>query len=325
MQRPNSESTELELEGMRYYYRMYPVGTLRIPGRQLPAFRRDHDYYCSARGSEPVAPILFVSGAWQQMEGWMRHAEYANRLAPVILLDPPGNGTADAAPAHYGLEFFESAMLQVLDAERVSRINLLGFSYGTALAFGLAQSHPERVERVALVGTMAGISDAVRETLRRAIRALHCRQADDFADAVLTSLACKDADIPNRRLVHRLVRASLTRLTPQDYWKYEQNAMRLLIHPPLDVSRSLDAPTLVLTGEHDIFTPPARGRELARACTRAAFTTIRHAGHFSHLENPRALMELTLNFFRELPLDGVPDCAPIEYFGCDLADLRKVA
>ena len=322
MRKPDSENIELELEGMRYYYRMYPVGTLQIPGRQFPALQRDPDG--PAPDSEPVAPILFVNGAWQQMEGWIRHAEYANRLAPVILLDPPGNGTADAAPAHYGLEFFESVVLQVLDAERVSRVNVLGFSYGTLLAFGLARSHPARVERVVLAGTMARISDATREALRKAIRALRCRQADDFADIVLTTFACREADIPNRRLVDRLVRASLTRLAPEDYWKYEQNMMRLLIHTPRDVS-SLAAPTLVLTGEHDMFTPPAGGRELARACTRAAFTTIRRADHFSYLRNPRAVMDLALNFFRELPLDGVPDCAPIEYFGCDLPDLREVA
>ena len=324
MQKPDSEDIELELEGMRYYYRMYPTGTLQIPGRQIPALERDPDCRPAA-DSEPVAPILFVNGAWQQMEGWMRHAEYANRVVPVILLDPPGNGAADPAPAHYGLEFFESVILQVLDAERLSRVNLLGFSYGTPLAVGLAQSHPERVERVALVGTMLRISDTAREALRKAIRALHCRHARDFANAVLATFACKEADIPNRRLVQRLMRASLARLAPEDYWKYEQNAMRLLIHPPPDVGRSLDAPTLVLTGEHDIFTPPAGGRELARACPRAAFTTIRHARHFSHLENPRALMDLALNFFRELPLDGVPDCAPIEYFGCDLAERREVA
>ena len=322
MQKPDSENIELELEGMRYYYRMYPVGTLQISGRQLPALQRDPDR--PAPDSGPVAPILFVNGAWQQMEGWVRHAEYANRLAPVILLDPPGNGTADAAPAHYGLEFFESVVLQVLDAERVSRVNLLGFSYGTLLAFRLARSYPERVERVVLAGTMARLSDATREAFRKAIRALRRGQADDFADIVLTTFACREADIQNRRLVDRLVRASLTRLAPEDYWKYEQNMMRVLIHTPRDVS-SLAAPTLVLTGEHDIFTPSAGGRELARACTRAAFTTIRRADHFSYLQNPRAVMDLALNFFRELPLDGVPDCAPIEYFGCDLADVRGVA
>ena len=186
MQEPNGQSIELELEGMRYYYRMYPVGTLRTSGRQIPALERDPDF-CPAPDGERVAPILFVNGAWQQMEGWMRHAEYANRLAPVILLDPPGNGTADAAPAHYGLAFLESVVLQVLDAERISRVNLLGYSYGTPLAFGLAQSHPERVQRIVLVGTMVRISDAAREALGKAIRALRCRQAKASASRTPSS------------------------------------------------------------------------------------------------------------------------------------------
>ena len=325
MPRPDNENIELELQGMRYHYRTYPVGTLQLGGRQLPDLRRDPDFLPLLRGSEP-APILFVNGMWQRMDDWLRHAEYANRIAPVILLDPPGHGATDAAPAHYGLEFYESVMLQVLDAERVPRVNLLGFSYGTPLAVGFAQSHPERVERVVLVGTMMYLCDTARQGIGKAVRALQRRQADDFAETVLSSFVCKEADVRNRRRVDRLVRVSLSRLAPEDYRKYEQNAMRLLIHPPQDMRRSLDAPSLVLAAEHDIFTPPAGGRELAQACSRAAFTTIRRADHFVHLQNPRAVMDLALNFFLELPLDGVPDCEPVEYCGHDLPDrLREVA
>ena len=46
---------------------------------------------------------------------------------------------------------------------------------------------------------------------------------------------------------------------------------------------------------------------------------------YNDVVNPRAVMNLALNFFRELPLNGLRDCAPIEYFGCDLADVREVA
>ena len=318
MLKPPNDNIELELEGMRYYYRMYPVGTLQArAGRQCPARRR------SPTPESETAPILFLSGAWQKMDAWMRYAEYANRIAPVILLDPPGNGCADAAPAHYGREFFDAAILQVLDAERVSRVNLLGYSYGAALAFGLAQSHPERVKRVVLVGTTACVSGAAREALTQAISALQRRQADGFADAVVGNFLSGHANLSKRRLVDRVVRGAFSCLAPEDYWKYEQNAMRLLIHSQQDLSRGLDAPVLVVTGEYDVFTPPDGGRELARACSRSAFTTIRKADHFAYLEQPRTLMELALNFFRELPLGAVPGCSPIEYFGLD--QLQEVA
>ena len=110
MQTTIGEDVELDLEGMRYYYRAYPIGTLQVGDRQLPDFQRDSDFLPPRPGNE-TAPILFINGAWQRMDGWMRHAEYANRIAPVILLDQPGNGTADTAPAHYGLDFYESVLL----------------------------------------------------------------------------------------------------------------------------------------------------------------------------------------------------------------------
>ncbi len=318
----SGETVALELEGMRYFYRAYPLGTLRLASRrQFPELRLNPD------GVVPVpdrvqAPILFMNGAWQPMDAWLRHAAYANRFAPVILMDPPGNGAADAAPAHHGLELLESAMRQVLEAERVSRVNLLGFSYGTALAFGFAQSHPERVHRVALAGTMARVAGAARDALRQALGALRCGHAGGFADWLLNHLRCRGPHrlIANGEWVDRIMRHSLRRVTADDYRKYEQNVMRLLIQPPQDLSRRVDAPVLVFTGEHDVFTPPDGGRELAGACSRAAFTTIRGADHFSPIEQPRAAMDLALNFFRGRPLDGVPGCAPVEYFGRDVPD-----
>ena len=321
MRKPDSDNTQLELDGMRYYYRAYPVGTLQVPGRQSRDFRRNPDF-SAVRGREPMAPILFLNGAWQQMDSWVRHAEYANRLAPVILLDLPGNGCADGAPAHCGHDFFETAMLQALDAAGVSRVNLLGFSYGAALAFLLAQAQPERVERVALVGTTACVSGPGREAIRQAIGALQRRDEQAFVEAIMNGLLCaRGYPIARRRLVDRAVRAALGDLAAEDFWKHEQNARRLLIHPPQSRGRRLDVPALVLTGEHDGFTAPDAGREVAQACSRAVFTTIREADHFSPFENPRAVMDLALNFYRDLPLDGVPGCGPIESFGCEFRDL----
>ncbi len=313
---PGGGTAALEVEGMRYFYRAYPVGTLRSSKRQFPELRRGPDGAAPAPGRTP-APILFMNGAWQRMDSWRRQAAYANRFAPVILMDPPGNGAADAAPAHHGLELFVSAMRQVLDAERVPRVDLFGFSYGTALAFGFAQSHPERVRRVVLAGTMARVAGAARDALREAAGALRRGHAGGFADWLLSNLRCRDAPgrIAKGEWVDRVMRASLRRMASDDYRKYEQNVVRLLIQPPQDLGRRIDAPVLVFTGEHDIFTPPDGGRELAAACSRAAFTTIRGADHFSPFERPRAVMELALNFFRGLPLGGVPGCAPMEYFG----------
>ena len=307
---------------MRYFYRAYPLGTLCLASkRQLPELRRNPDGVVPVPGRAP-APILFLNGAWQSMDGWLRHAAYANRVAPVILMDPPGNATADAAPAHHGLELLGAAMRQVLEAERVSRVNLLGFSYGAALAFGFAQSHPERVHRVVLSGTMARVGGAARDALRQALGALRNGEAGGFADWLSSHLRCRDArgPIANGEWVDRVLRISMRRVTSDDCRKYEQNVMRLLTQPPHDLGRRMDAPVLVFTGEHDVFTPPDGGRELAGACSRAAFTTIREADHFSPFEQPRAVMDLALNFFRGLPLEGVPGCAPVEYFGRDVPD-----
>lgn len=302
---------------MRYFYRAYPAGTLRLEGR-----RQLHELQRDSAGGEPVPdgaahPVVFISGAWQRMDDWLRHAEYANRFATVILVDPPGNGRADAAPASCGLDFFEAVFLQVLEAERLSRVSLLAFSYGVPIAFRLAWSRPELVHRVVLVGAAKRLVDAQREAIEQGIACLRRRHAGGFADCLARAMLCQDPRLPirKRRIVERILRMSISRMAPGDYRKSEQNALRMLLHVPDDDSRNPDVPVLVTTGEHDPFATPDAAREMAWACSCAAFTMIREADHLVYLERPRVTMDLALNFFRGLPLEGARGCTPIEHLG----------
>ena len=51
----------------------------------------------------------------------------------------------------------------------------------------------------------------------------------------------------------------------------------------------IQIPALVVSGEHDIATPPALGRELAGGLPRARFVMLRNAAHLLPIEQPVAL------------------------------------
>jgi 4,5:9,10-diseco-3-hydroxy-5,9,17-trioxoandrosta-1(10),2-diene-4-oate hydrolase len=57
---------------------------------------------------------------------------------------------------HY--DYFNTKIIQLLDALRIQSFSLIGNSLGGALALGLALSHPERVEKLILMAP-GGVED----------------------------------------------------------------------------------------------------------------------------------------------------------------------
>ena len=61
-------------------------------------------------------------------------------------------------------------------------------------------------------------------------------------------------------------------------------------------------PALVLCGDKDAATPPELARELASAILRARFALIHQAAHLPCVEQPRAMGQQMLQFFKEVHL-----------------------
>lgn len=275
-----------------------------------------------------VTPTLFVSGAFQTMNSWARFARAFASQTSVLLVDPPGMGDSDALPPEVGVDYLTACVEQVLDEHRIERVSIVAASYGTVSAFRFAQIHPDRVDRLVLAGTMKAVPSHMREriagTLFLARRADRRALADEAVDAML----CHDPATPVDRLAYaaRVLRGGILRMTDADLRKYAFNTERLLRHTSLDLSTTICGPeALVLTGEHDRFTPPDECRLVAEAFERAWFTTVRRADHLLHLQQWETVIDLVLGFVAgTLGLEGVPGSYPLERVGMRRAPMQSM-
>ena len=69
-----------------------------------------------------------------------------------------------------------------------------------------------------------------------------------------------------------------------------------------EVAGAKDKPALVLSGAEDIATPPELGRELAGLIQGGEFSLIDNAAHLPCVEQPVALAERMMQFFREVQI-----------------------
>jgi len=67
-----------------------------------------------------------------------------------------------------------------------------------------------------------------------------------------------------------------------------------------DVLHRFSGPTLVVVGEQDSFTPPARAREMKQLLSRGELVEIPGAGHLANLEQPDAFNRALDSFLSRL-------------------------
>ena len=81
-------------------------------------------------------------------------------------LDFEGHGHAPMSGEPFALDRFVQSVCELLDAEGISDANLFGYSKGGYVGCALALAHPDRVRRLATLGTKYGWTqeDAQRET-----------------------------------------------------------------------------------------------------------------------------------------------------------------
>ncbi|MEO7125925.1 MAG: alpha/beta fold hydrolase [Nakamurella sp.] len=111
--------------------------------------------YMTEPGERPVLLVHgFASSAdltWE-MTGWVRALADAGRGS--VRVDLRGHGASDAPtdPASYSPALLAADLALVLDEERLSQVDVIGYSMGAQAARVLACLHPDRVRRLVLGG-----------------------------------------------------------------------------------------------------------------------------------------------------------------------------
>lgn len=270
-----------------------------------------------------MAPTLFVSGAFQTMDSWARFARVFGAHATVILVDPPGMGRSEVLPADVGVDVLAGCLHRVIEEHGFERVNVVAASYGTPAAHRLAQLHPGMIGRVALAGTMRVIPLHLRDRVQGTVGMAERGDRAALADEVVDGMLCRDPllAVDRRELAARILHANLRRMTDAELRQYAANTSRLLRHDPVELTpRILGPEALVFTGEHDCFTVPDDGREVALGFERAWFTLVERADHLFHIERFDVVAQLLLTFMQGR-LDPHPTgCTPLEWMGVASVD-----
>jgi pimeloyl-ACP methyl ester carboxylesterase len=219
----------------------------------------------------------------------------------VVAWDAPGyGGSSCLAPAEPTAGDYATALASLLDALEISTCHLLGHSLGCLMAARFTVLHPRRVLSLTLCSIASGHSGLPAEERQKL---LDQRLGDlaglgprGMAEARAPRLLGKAA--PPQALAGLI--DTLSSVRSDGYGQ----AARMLSKGDIksDIRRfPAGLPGLIIYGDADVITPPARNQEIADLWPSAAERMILGAGHALYLEKPEIFTAYLTDFLAKVP------------------------
>lgn len=237
-------------------------------------------------------PLLLLNGLGGNIEMWEALAT-ALPDRHLIMIDMPGIGGSPNLRTPLRMSGYAKLVVGVLDQLGIERTDVLGYSWGGALAQQLVRDAPSRVRSLVLAATMPGLGGQPPPPW---IIALMATPARYYSRTYLRAIApivfgsdpiSADASSGEAR-----------RRRPPSLLGYSQQVYAITGWSSRRWLRQLDVPVLVLSGSRDPLVPQRNGRILSRKIPHAQLRVV-DGGHLFLLEQPEEGCQAIAAFLRD--------------------------
>jgi pimeloyl-ACP methyl ester carboxylesterase len=226
-------------------------------------------YAISGHGS----PVIFLHGGLANVDYWGNQLPAVAAHHTVILMDSRGHGRSTRDTRPYGYDLMADDVIALMDALKIPKADIVGWSDGGILGLDLAMRYKDRIGKVfafAANTVTSGVKDGVEKN-------------PTFA-----------AYIERAGREYRTLSA-----TPDDYNAFVEQISRMWAEQPNWSDAQLEAietPVLVVDGDHDEAIKREHTEYIAATIPHAGLLILPNVSHFAFLQDPEQFNFAILHF-----------------------------
>jgi len=248
-------------------------------------------------------PIVFLHGSGPGVSAWANW----NKLFPImkdhfrlVAPDMAGFGFTDRVPgAVYNMNNWVQQVIDLFDALKIEKANLVGNSFGGALALSLAVKYPNRVNKLVLMGSM-GVSFPITYGLNK----VWGYEPSEANMEELLEIFTYDHSFATPELIKSRYESSIipgfqetfSSLFPEP----RQNGIESMAGAQAYI-RNIPHETLIIHGREDRVIPMENSLKLLQLIDNAQLHIFGHCGHWTQIEHTAEFADLITGFFKRRP------------------------
>jgi 3-oxoadipate enol-lactonase len=241
------------------------------------------------------SPIVLLHPFPVHHEFWLPAAKALESRYQLILPDLRGHGVSTAGKGPATMEKHAADIAAILDYAAIGRAPFVGVSIGGYVLFEFWRRYRGRVAALALCNTKASADSPEGKAGRlKAATDVVERGTEPFFESMIPKLIGQTTRASRPDLVDGALR--MMRTMSAGNVAQVQRGMAERPDSGADL-KSINVPTLLLTGDEDVMTGPPEAELMRRNIVGSELKVIRHAGHYSPWEQPAEAGKLLRQFF----------------------------
>ena len=250
-------------------------------------------------------PLLMINGIGAARDSWSRQIGDLSARFRCITFDNRGVGESIVPAGPYTTREMADDAARVLSAAGINRARVLGVSMGGAIAQELAINHSHLVDRLAVVCSWAACDRYLERcfVIMKEMALSEGRKGPGWSIPVqrfLSLIGFTQGDFSHAVVeiddLEAAVADSVKAGKEQPYAGFVAQADACLTHGARDRLSAIAAPTLILAGDEDIFTPLPLSQALANAIPGARLQIMKGCGHVMFYERPKDFNSRIIDF-----------------------------
>lgn len=254
--------------------------------------------------------VIILPGLATSIDFWQLVVPELAKFRRVLALDPPGFGKSEKPDVSYDLPWIGDRVVAFMDAKGIDRASVIGGSMGGHVAMLIALDHPDRVDRLVLMGSSGTwrepgvlVAGALRWLWSDALVTDHLRRQWPH---IFPKLCQNGGPVAERLFRYQMsVRADADRYRPEG--RAASRALRsIFFNSCLSRLRELRLPVLLIWGEQDKVHLLSEAFALRDGLPDARLVLVPNAAHEVMIDQPETFNRLIQAFFQEAA-QGISD------------------
>ncbi|MBY8989985.1 MAG: alpha/beta hydrolase [Candidatus Lokiarchaeota archaeon] len=253
-------------------------------------------------------PVFLIHG-FAKKEFWVGQISALSSQFKVIWFDNRGVGSSDRPNIPYTIEMLVEDLKGLMDFLEIQKAHLIGHSLGSFIAQNFALIYPERVDKLILLSTTAGLPDkkGVDIFKNNQIALYEARVVDPilgfytkmkvrFTREFLKMMKSE----PTKKFYAIFSAEDLIKSENVNPWTLQDivnHSYALADHNTLDNLHKIKHKTLIIAGEKDRLTPKISNEQVQKEIPNSELKVI-SGGHYFPLENAPEVNKIIIDFLK---------------------------
>jgi pimeloyl-ACP methyl ester carboxylesterase len=253
-------------------------------------------------------PVFLIHG-FAKKEFWIGQISALSNQFKVIWFDNRGVGASDRPNIPYTMNMLIEDLKGLMDYLNIHKTHLIGHSLGSFIAQKFVLNYPERVNKLILLSTSAGLPDKKGvDIFKNNQIALYEARVVDPIMGFYTKMKVRFTreflkmmkSEPTKKFYGSFSAEDLIKSENENPWTPQDivnHSYALAEHNTLDNLHKIKHKTLIITGEKDRLTPKVSNEQVHKEIPNSELKVV-SGGHYFPLENAPEVNHIIIDFLK---------------------------